>query len=522
MARLVSHKKSGASSAPSSKQKTPTEMQKWYEENKDKLKSYANAKAAKDVLQLRDVTKSAQRTITTLSKDTVITYLKSVTSYESQLRNVSWYLFYRSQVYQRIITYYSVLEDLDARLVIPSYDLTKSNNDTKILKSYYNTLNVLNHWNINNEFVKIWFTCLIQDVSYNVAYYNDTSLYLLPLPADYCRIVGQYAQSGDYQFAMDMTYFRGTNNWLIEAWGEPFTSMYSAYGGKSANKWQIIPEQYSACFKYRSYDWETICPPFSGLFLSLINLEDISDVQAIADQQEIYKMIYLKLETITGSKNPDDWEVSPEIITEYFDRMINEALPDYTSAAIVPGDLNVIDFSNTDKTSDTNKVLNTTKSVFNISGGSQILNSATITGTTAFNAACKIDTEFSIATLLPQVQGWFNRILPYIVSDASQVEFLHTGRLTKDDFQDRILKLGQNGLPVKLGIMSLSGLNEIQTLSLSHLEDILDLPDMFSHPLQTSYTSTGSTTDGGAPTKSDTQITDDGEKSRDKSDKSNG
>ena len=72
----------------------------------------------------------------------------------------------------------------------------------------------------------------------------------------------------------------------------------------------------------------------------------LDDLQAIADAQDIYKMIWLELETITGSEDPDDWKVNPDIVIEYFNRMINECLPDYTSAAIVPGKLDQISFNN--------------------------------------------------------------------------------------------------------------------------------------------------------------------------------
>ena len=291
--------------------------------------------------------------------------------------------------------YFASLFCLEARTVIPNYDLVGNNDDKKILKSYYDTLKMLNNWNIANEFHKVYVTCLTQDISYNIAYYDETGLYFLPLPANYCRIAGQY-KTGDFAFAVDMRYFDGRYNYLIDAWGEPFTSMWREYlRDKNNNRWQIVPDRYAACFKYRNYDWETILSPFSGLFLSLINLEDVTDVQAVADSLEIYKLIWLELETITGTKNPDDWKVDPTIVIDYFNRMIEEALPDYASAAVVPGKLNVIDFSDTDKAAETNKVMKSTKSVLNTAGGAQILNSADISGTTAFLAAIKSDTEFS-------------------------------------------------------------------------------------------------------------------------------
>lgn len=482
----------------------------------------ANFVASMDsVKKIRDANKAASRTISSFSKDTVVSYLQNVSSNEQNLRNLSWYLLYRSQIFQRIIMYYSTLFAMECRTVIPQYSLTQKNNDTKILKSYSDTLKILDNWNIEEETLKVRINCFIQDVSYNIAYHDENGLYLLPWPANYGRIVGQYAD-GSFMEALDMTYFRGTNEWLLEEWGSPFTEMYADYqSGGNSSRWQIVPEEYSACFKWRSNDPLTILSPFSGLFLSLINLEDVTDNQAVADAQEIYKLIYAPLETMSNSTSLNAWKVNPDLVRQYMDAMVAAGIfPDYSSVGIAPSELKVIDFSSNDKASETNKVLKATESVLNTSGGAQILNSATVSGTTAFNAAIKNETEFAISSLLPQFEGWLNRMLNYEISNPSYVKFAHVGRLTKDDYQDRLLSYGQNGLPTKLAIMSMSGFSELQTLALNHMEDILDLSEKFSKPLKTSYTQ--SSTEAGAPTKSDTEISDDGEASREKADRANG
>lgn len=506
----------GANNAPSNRP-TAAEMEQWYMANKKNLENYQAALDAVKVL--RDKDKTTTHVIKSFNKETVVSYLQNIGTNETNLRNLTWYLFFRSQIFQRIITYFSSLFCLDARVVIPDYNLIENNDKKKILKSYYDTLKMLQNWNIENEFRKTNLTCLTQDVSYNVAYYDETGLYLLPLPADYCRIIGQYP-SGDFAFAFRMDYFNSKREFLIEAWGEPFITMWREYqSNKHTNRWQMIPDEYAACFKFRNYDYETILSPFSGLFLPLINLEDVSDVQAIADAQEIYKMIWYELETITGAKMPDEWKVDPSVAIEYFNRLIEEALPDYTSAAVVPGKLNVIDFSSNDKTTETNKVLNTTKSVLNTAGGAQILNSATISGTTAFSAAIKADTEFAISSLLPQINGWFNRIMPLVVSDPSTIKFLHVGRLNREDFRKELLEDAQYGLPTKTAIMALSGIDQLSALSLNFLEeDILEISDRFDSPLSSSFTSSGSG-DVGRPTSDDSDLTDDGEASREKVDR---
>lgn len=497
---------------------TAAEMQQWITDHEKQLKNYA---AIMDPIKLRDVTKGTSRRIDSLTKDKIVTYLKEPIKYEKQLRNASYYIFYRSQIYQRIVMYYATLFCLDARTVIPNYDLIKSPSDQDILKQFNDTTKMLSKWNINAEFLKVIVTCFLQDVSYNCAYYDETGLFLLPLPPDYCRIYGQY-QTSDYSFCVDMSYFNGKNKWFIDEWGEPFTSMFEEYE-TTRNKWVRMPDKYAACWKVRSYDLETILPLFCGILGDLVQLNDVQDVQNIADQAEIYKLIYLKLKTITGAKMPDEWAINPASAMEYFSRLINEALPDYVSAAIIPtnDDLGVIDFSNTDKATETNKVLRATKSVLNTSGGAQILNSADITGSTAFNATLIADTEFATNPLLYEIEGWFNRIMQYCVSKPAQIKFFRTGRLILDTFRKNLLEDAQYSLPTKLAIMSINGIDPMQALSLNHLEeDILKLGDRFNDPLRSSYTSSGND-EGGRPTLDDDQISDSGESSREKSDKAN-
>ena len=144
---------------------TAAEMQQWIQDHDKALKNYA---AALDPLkQLRDVTKSSARRVQSLTKENIVTYLQNPISNEANLRNASWYVLYRNQLYQRIVMYYSTLFCLGARSIVPKYDLAKPDSDDKILKSYNDTLKMMNNWNIDNEFLKVIFTCMVQDVSYN-------------------------------------------------------------------------------------------------------------------------------------------------------------------------------------------------------------------------------------------------------------------------------------------------------------------------------------------------------------------
>lgn len=501
-------------------QKSPAEMRQWYEQNKAKIERYDQA--VDGLINLRDITKTGTKTINSFSKESLRTYLRNIGSNEVNLRNLSRYLYYRSQVYYRLVMYNANMFDLNARSVIPKYSLVEDNNPDEILQSYHDTLVALDKLGLQYEMLKAYATCFREDVFYGCVYYDEnadtsTSMFILPLDPDYCKIQGVY-QTGDFAFAMDMSYFR-RNQALLEYWGEPFQSMYRQYESDGI-KFQSMPEEYAICLKARAEDWETIVPVFSGLLNALINLLDLEDIQAIADEQEIYKMVWLELETLSNTNMPDDWKVNPDVAIRYFNRMNEEALPDYTSAAIVPGKLNTISFDS-DKATDTNKIEKATETVLNTSGGAQILNSASISGTTAFNAAIKSDTEFAISMLLPQTQAWVNRFLTYHVSNPAKVKFFEVSVYTKQEFKENLLQDAQYGLPTKLAINTLNGFSELDTLALNFLEeDILGITDKF-RPLQSSYVQSGAEESGGQE-KSDTEITDDGEASKEKRDQANG
>ena len=217
---------------------------------------------------------------------------------------------------------------------------------------------------------------------------------------------------------------------------------------------------------------------------------------------------------------PNDFKVDPEQVTiPYWNRMVNEALPDYTSYALVPGKLNTISFDH-DQTTDVNKIEKSTQSLFNASGGSQVLNSSTASGTTAVNAMIKSDAEYAFSMLLPQIQMVVNRILYLYVDNACKVKFFPVSPYTKQAFKDSILKDNTYGLAPKLLVNAINGFSERETMALTFLEsEVLNL--QFT-PVQSSHTTNGTDLKGVKPTLSDTEITDEGEASRDKKDKAKG
>ena len=337
--------------------------------------------------------------------------------------------------------------------------------------------------------------------------------------ADYAKIAGKYT-TGDYSFAIDMSYFRSHQE-LLTYIPDPLDKMYKDYQNTN-QKWQLVPDINCLCLKFRSEDWETIAPPYIAMFESLINLSDLESIQAVADAQEIYKLIWYEMETI--GDDVDDFKVDPSLSIEYFNRLINEALPDYISAAMVPGKLDTISFTDTQKVNDTSKIATATETVLNTSGASEILNGKTISGAEAFRYAQIANTEYAISSLLPQTQAWLNRFLSLQLSNPSKVEFFPVSVYTKDALKKDLLESCQYGFNNKLAYNTLNGISERETLAMAFFEEeVLKLHDIMKYPLSSSFTTSGKnnqTGEEGKP-KDDIQTTS-GEESEEKRDKSEG
>ena len=498
-----------------SKQPTVAELREWYTKNEKRLQKYAVAEES--IRKLRDITKSITRkSVPAFDKETIVSYLQNPGSNERNLRNLSRYLYYRSHIYFRVIEFYSNMLMTDARSIVPRTDLVKGVDSTKMLKSFNDTADILEHMNLNRNMKKVMTTVLREDIFYGFYWLDDTGMIVIPIDPDYCMIES-ITSYGNYTFAFDVSWFRSRQD-ILEMWGEPFQSMYKAYQNGDS-KWQSVPLEHNMCFKFRD-DYELIIPPWSGAFLEITDLLNLADLQAAADESSIYKLIYMKLKPLQGSDIPDDFEVSPDLAIDYYYKMLDPVLSDYVASAVIPGtdDLGVIDFSSNDNASDTNRVLKSQTSTLNLMGGAEVLSGAHITSAEAFRAAMIANTYFALSSMVPQLQAWVAMVMDLNLNNASKVKFFIVSPFTKKEYQEQLLTAAQNGLPDVFAYNNLNGFSEKDTMAMLQFNQILGIPDVLQ-PLKTSYTQ--SSEDGytseigqGAPTKDTGDLSDSGDRMR--------
>ena len=481
-------------------------------------------KAMDSTLQsLRDVNKITNPTIRSVNKEDLKRWIANVGGNEKNLRNTARYLYYRSNIYFRLVNWYASMFCLDCRKITPNYDFTKESTDAttkEILRSYSNTLNCLDVLNLQSNMVEVLTTVFREDVYYGILLQDDQGSFFYQLDPDECVIDGKYFY-GCYGFSVDMSKWRNsTRQNLIEMIGSPLKEMYAEYEKEPTKKYVHCPAKYSVCFKFRTDTYNMNIPPFLPLFLQLAGLEDLVDIQAEADALAIYKLIYMPMEVLTGAKDVNEFQIDPELANQYFQRMIDQKqIPENVGKAVIPGkELKTVDFEKSvDK--DTNSVEISSNQILQTAGGGAVINANKITSTAAFNAWLKAETEFAISPLIPQIDGFCNMQLSYMMTKPSKVKHFECSVYTRDDLAKKMLESCQYGYSNRLAYGTLIGVSEKEQLAQIYLEtEVLKLQDKMIYPLSSSFTTSNDgytpETGQGAPEKDPSDLTPEGDRSR--------
>ena len=493
-------------------------------EMKDALQKYENLKeifaATNEALQLVDLTKTETRTYQTYSRETLRTYLKSPKSYESQIRNLSKYLYRLCYEYRRICIFYATMICGDAFNIIPLVDPTQDNNPDDILAKYYETLIRWQRMDFASELVKLLLVAWREDSVY--AYVYDDSdqeggtCFFHILDGDYCRICA--IEEGVFRFAFDFSYFRSHKSEL-EFWDIEFQQKYRKYESNSTLRWQELDPERQICFKVNSDDPTMDYPSFASLFEAIINAIDLQALQNAKDELSVYKLLVARLQPLSGTDTPDDFEVDINTAIKYYNRLA-ESLPESIASCISPLPIEAIEFKDLNTTDDTDMISSSLSNIFKHIGGVILDNDKS--GTAITNMQTILDMKMGQATLLPQVQRWLNLYFNYVIGeDHAYIKYIDgVSPYTRESKRKELLESAQNGLPTKLEISILDGKSPLETTSMLYLEnEVLGLTEKLI-PLSTSYTKSSSDAadpiTGGAPTKDDTELTDEGDATRNK------
>lgn len=485
-------------------------------------KNRAAFAAMKDALSLIDLTKSKNITYQTYSRDSLRTYLKNPASEGNQksLRKLSNYLYTVSHVYRRLINFKAYQINCKSWTVYPDIPLTEEPNQDSILQDYERVTKYVRNMDLKSQILKCMLQAWKNDVVYGFCYGDpekDGSFFIHLLDPDYCKISSQQCYRGVLNFAFDLSFFdSGTNSYYLDVYDPIFKKLYNKYKSDNTQRWAELPIENTFCLKINVDNLDYPIPPLSGLLEDIINLEDLQSVQDLKDQMEAYKLIYAKIDTLKGTNQVDDFEIDLDLANAFFQKL-QAALPDNVALAMSPMTLDSIDFKSNDA-EDTNIISKAYENIINANGGI-VLNQNKITNSASFKLALQFDSMDAMAPI-EQINAWTNLwILNHLGETGMVVEFSDVSPYFVEDKIDKLLKVAQYSVPVKMELASLLNTNPVKERGMSYLENALGLTvDSWNKPLISSNTQSGMNDNGdgsdGRPQK-DGPLSDEGEKTQD-------
>ena len=487
-----------------------------FTEKLENMKQYA--KAFDDILRLADLTSSTTKVWTVFSKDNLRSYLQNPYSSSSQnsLRNLAKFLYTLSFPLRRIINYFASLPDFSAYKVNLDFSLVEENDEEALLQDYEDACRFIRKMNLEMNMFKLLIIAWREGIVYFQPYQDDDgTMLLMPLDSQYCKI-SSVGYNNLLHVAYDFSFFNGQNAFYLDVWDPEYKKKFNAYSKDSSLRWQELDT--ARAFKIDLSDIDLVLSPFASLFEALIDLVDLQALMNVKDSLDIYKLLVMTIPML-DSKSPDDLALSLTTAMKFYQKAL-DVLPEEVGLILSPG--MKVDSVSFDKsaTSDTNAIADSYQNVVEQTGISQIFDSSRLTGASSVKMSMLADALMATKGILQQVAAFVNeRIQMEYPNSVAYIKFIEVTTYTKEDRINKVKDAAALGLPVKMEYLSLLGYDPIESISNDWLETKLGLAvDKFMHPLVSSYTQSSMSDTGGAPTKEDGDLTDDGEASRTKRD----
>lgn len=485
-----------------------------FTENLENLKRYFAA--VENALQLIDLTSNATKTWTVFNKDSLRTYLQNPYSANSQtnLRNLSKFLYTLSFPLRRIINYFASLPDFSAYKVNLDFSLIEDPDEEKLLQDYEEACKFIRKMNLEMNMFKLLVIAWREGIVYFYPYVDDDGTTLLmPLDSQYCKI-SSVGYNNLLHIAYDFSYFQGSNSFYLDIWDPEFKKKYNAYQKDTSLRWQELDN--GRAFKIDIADVDLVLPPFAALFEGLIDLVDLQSLMAVKDSLDIYKLLVMKI-PLLNSNSPDDLALNLSLAQKFYNRAL-ESLPDEVGLILSPGmDVDSVSFDKS-ATSDTNAIADSYQNLMEQTGISQIFDSSRLTGSTSVQMSMLSDALMATKGIRQQVEAFVNElILRQYPNSMAYIKFIDVVTYDKKERIAIIEKAANAGLAVKQEYMTLLGYDPLESIAMDWLETKLGLATTrFIHPLVSSHTQSGGSDTVGAPKKDTGDLTDAGKDTKDK------
>lgn len=476
-----------------------------------------------DLIQ-RNVSSSINKTYVQYAKSTVMDYLRSPMNNLDNIRSVSQFLARNSTLYDKILRYYSASPYYFYNL-IQTNTLWKEINNQKMMKNYDKVSRQVHGFDIKRYFQNAIYQTVRDGMYVGYSYTDGDHTFLMPLDIKYCRIWGKNS-AGQWIVYFDASYFSGSNAIYVTGvnndgkgtWDKVFVDGYNAYmNDRRGHRWFMLPPERCFCMIAGSDDqFDLPLPLFTGLFVSLLDLNDLEQIIASKDELENYKLLITKIPFIKNSEEVDDFAVNLNLIRSMQD-VLDESVPPLVGTSLLPiaDDLQVVDFDRSDVAASTDRLSQSVSYLFNNAGVAQlVVAGGNSTNSVGLRFAIRNDMS-NIWIYVNRIESWLNYYIEKNISPNYIFSFHHIDWFNEEEY----LSIKKDELAFGGSLMSyLTALGKTPYEAINELrfDNALGIKDMMK-PLATSYTTTDQAGDDntGRSEEDGSDLTDEGIDTRD-------
>ena len=480
---------------------------------RDRAQTISFAKM-REIIQ-RNPTRSFNLAFTQYTKDLVRIYLQNPAQNQDSLRNLSRFLARTCILYQKILMHYATIP-LFRYNITPQDDLLSSDYDIeKITKNYQRVLSDFNKFDLKKDgYSALYFA--LRDGFYVGYTYSDRQgrTFMMPLDVQYVRVLGKN-QDGQWVAYFNAAYFdQGNNSEFVlgvdgqseyGTWDSVFVDGYRNFRNDRNRQWFRLPPE-KTCVLLSCPDDEFMYPLpfFAGLFIPLMDYIDLQSLIASRDELENYKLIISKIPLVDNgnSGDVDDFAISLEL-SQYFNELLAQAVPDTVAVGYSPMDIEVVNFEKSNSADSTDRLSDAINNLFENAGASKVAVSGG--GTNPSTLAIKygmIEDNNITWVMVNRFESWLNY---YIKSNISKGYIFEIHRISEFNREDYI---GIRKDAATLGNNKMSYITAIEespyiALQKIRFENAIGLVDIMK-PLQSSYNT--SSNEVGRPRSSDDEL----------------
>lgn len=415
-------------------------------------------------------------------------------SNQKLLRQMSLYLYLVSTHYRRLVNYFATLPTFNY-YVSPDKATVKPISMQKYKAAYFEVITEMERYNFKDELPKAIVLALLQGAFCGIPFESEDTFYIRPCPIDQIKITS--IMDGCFRFSLNLTYFDGANNFLLDAYGDEIRRAYETYkNSKNKKDVQWYEPTKQICIKFDS-DATVILPFFCGMYKEVLDLEDYRTLAKAKTEIENYKVLVMQQDVNEDGRPKMDFELA-----EKYYRQAAGNLPSGIGLILSP--FKVTDFAfNKSNVAEANSVNDARDSLWESAGTSPLIFGSTkATSSASLILSTKPDEELSFL-LLRQLERNFNLLQKQKNRKFSfKLKFLEQSVYSREAVQDSFFKAAQYGVTGAKTLYAASlGLSPCDIVNMAYLEDkVLELgAGSFNTPLTSSNTMSHTDSEAGRP-----------------------